>query len=440
LKALVQGFLFFIIAMTIESLYSLYLQATTVSTDTRNILPGSLFFALKGPHFDAHHFVEEALAKGALAVVIDNPDFEVQGTFLVPHVLNALQALATHHRQQLGIPILALTGSNGKTTTKELMAAVLSKRFKTVATQGNLNNHIGVPLTLLSMGPDTEMGIVEMGANHQLEIAALCQIAQPDYGYITNFGKAHLEGFGGFEGVVKGKSEMYLHLGMYGAKAFVNIDDALQSQQAKAVDIITFGFEHLSQYPLQAWRMEPNIQVQVADQWIHTQLTGAYNVPNVAAAITVGRFFGLDLTQIDAALQAYVPNNNRSQWTQRGPHRILLDAYNANPSSMKAALDSFESLEAPHKRAILGDMFELGNEAFAEHQALVDRLKNSTLWVYWIGPQFAQHAYPSATQFFYESREAFARAEVWREWPASTVLIKGSRGMALEQLLHLLDS
>lgn len=426
--------------MHIASLYALFLKSNGVTTDTRSITAGSLFFALKGPHFNANEFVGEAIQKGAICAVIDEPQYQNEQTFLVPDVLQALQDLAAYHRQQLGLPILALTGSNGKTTTKELMHAVLSRKFRTVATKGNLNNHIGVPLTLLSMDASTAFGIVEMGANHQHEIEALCRIAQPNYGYITNFGKAHLEGFGGFEGVIKGKSEMYIDLKARAAKAFVNADDAIQMRQSQGLEVLTFGFEAACQFPLQSVALSPVIRISVEGQWIQTQLTGAYNVPNVAAAITVGRYFGIALSDISEALAAYVPSNNRSQWIQKGPHHILLDAYNANPSSMKAALDSFEALEAPHKIAILGDMFELGAEADAEHAALVNRMRQAQMTLYWIGSRFAQHAYASDQQHFFETRDAFMQAVEVHQWPASIVLIKGSRGMALEHCLTLFDA
>ncbi|MEN8746738.1 MAG: UDP-N-acetylmuramoyl-tripeptide--D-alanyl-D-alanine ligase [Polaribacter sp.] len=324
--------------MKIEELYQHYKQVGLVATDTRNIEKNTIFFALKGPNFNGNAFAEKALEAGAAFSIVDEAIYATKpAILLVDNVLETLQKLANYHRRQLNIPIIGLTGSNGKTTTKELLHAVLSKKYKTVATVGNLNNHIGVPLTLLSMNAETEIGIVEMGANHQKEIEFLSQLCAPNFGYITNFGKAHLEGFGGIEGVVKGKSELYTYLKNEGGTAFVNPDDSLQLEKTKALDRIFFEKELILK------KTTPFLTVAYRGSSIKSQLIGTYNFTNICAAITVGHHFGIAPTGIKEALESYVPSNNRSQIIQKGTHTIILDAYNANPTSMKAAIESFKN-------------------------------------------------------------------------------------------------
>ena len=427
--------------MEIQKLYKIFRSCGSVVTDTRKITPGSLFFALKGDRFDANTFAAEALEKGAGAVVIDNPQYAVDHrTIVVNDSLEALQKLASFHREQLGIPIIGLTGSNGKTTTKELMHAVLSKRFRAGATVGNVNNHIGVPLTLLSFTTETEIGIVEMGANHQKEIAFLCGIAKPDYGYITNFGKAHLEGFGGVEGVIKGKSEMYDFLFSHDKTAFINLDDALQTSRSENHKRVTFGFNRTdADVNITAIEADPFVTITFDGGTIHSKLIGRYNANNIALAVAVGVHFGVPDADIIAALEAYTPENNRSQLMEKGGNRIILDAYNANPSSMAAALENFQKLEAAHKVAFLGDMFELGPESAAEHAAVSDLAAGVRAdAIYLVGKDFSANRNPAPHLRYFESFEALADFLPHNRPQNSTILIKGSRGMALERILDLL--
>ena len=364
--------------MNIEALHQIFLNCKSFTTDTRKIGNTSLFFALKGDRFDANTFAREALDKGASYVVIDDKDYFIdERTILVNDTLETLQKLAKFHRTYLNLPIIALTGSNGKTTTKELIHAVLSEKFNVKATVGNLNNHIGVPLTLLSFDSSTEIGIVEMGANHQKEIELLCEIAQPDFGYITNFGKAHLEGFGGFQGVIKGKSEMYHFLRTAHKKAFVNLDDAIQVEKSESITKFSFSTkEKNADVFIIDSKANPFVSVEYKNQIIQSQLVGIYNANNINAAITIGNYFKVEDELIKKAIENYNPTNNRSQLSKKDSNQLIMDAYNANPSSMKVALENFIQLPEPNKIAFLGDMFELGDESFDEHKKLVDSLKN----------------------------------------------------------------
>ena len=354
--------------MKTATLYNLYQQHFLVDTDTRNIRKNTIFFALKGDNFNGNTFAEQALKLGASYAVVDEKEFQTNDRILlVADVLKALQELANFHRKQLQIPIIGLTGSNGKTTTKELIHVVLSKKFNTIATKGNLNNHIGVPLTLLSMTDKTELGIVEMGANHQKEIEFLCTICEPDFGYITNFGKAHLEGFGGLEGVIKGKSELYTFLKTNQKTAFVNADDAIQVKKTKEIKSVSFTTE-----AIKFLEVNPFVKLSYRNTTIQSNLIGKYNFTNIAAAITMGTYFKISETAMKEAIESYVPTNNRSQILTTKHNTVILDAYNANPSSMQVALENFDTLKAPSKVVILGDMFELGKESAHEHQAIVD--------------------------------------------------------------------
>ncbi|MFY0484019.1 UDP-N-acetylmuramoyl-tripeptide--D-alanyl-D-alanine ligase, partial [Flavobacterium sp. PLA-1-15] len=342
--------------MEIKDIHSLFLQCKSVVIDTRKIEDNSMFVAIKGERFDANTFTNEALEKGASYVIIDNADYYVDArTILVEDSLVALQELSKFHRQYLKLPIIALTGSNGKTTTKELINVVLSKRYNVKATVGNLNNHIGVPLTLLSFNNKTEIGIVEMGANHQKEIEFLCTLAKPDFGYITNFGKAHLEGFGGFEGVIKGKSEMYSYLSENKKIAFVNLDDAIQVEKTEGIERYSFGHRsEKTNVVIDAVKADPFVAVTVQGMEIKSQLIGIYNANNINAAVTIGTYFKVEPNSIKEAIENYVPENNRSQLLKKNSNDIILDAYNANPSSMKVALENFMQLELTKKVAILG--------------------------------------------------------------------------------------
>lgn len=377
--------------MNINTIHSLFLECTKVSTDTRKIEKDCLFVALKGDNFDANTFAKEALDKGAKFVIIDNNEYYInEKTILVNDSLETLQQLAKFHRTYLGLPIIALTGSNGKTTTKELIHAVLSKKYNTIATIGNLNNHIGVPLTLLRFTKDTEIGIVEMGANHQKEIEFLCKIAQPDYGYITNFGKAHLEGFGGVEGVIKGKSEMYNFLQENNKMAFVNLDDAIQNEKTTQLKRFTFSTSNKNtDVRIGHIEANPMVKINYNNLFIHSHLIGIYNANNINAAITIGNYFKVTDNLIKEAIENYIPENNRSQLIQKNGNEIVLDAYNANPSSMTAAIMNFIQLDKANKIAILGDMFELGNESLSEHKKVIELLENqSEIKTYFIGKDF----------------------------------------------------
>lgn len=427
--------------MGIEELYSYFLQASGITTDTRKIQAGSMFFALRGDNFDANTFASEAIAKGAKYAVIDNPEY-VSGTntILVTNTLEALQQLARHHRQVLGLPVIGLTGSNGKTTTKELINAVLSSKYKTVATVGNLNNHIGVPLTLLSFTTDTEIGIVEMGANHQQEIAFLCDIAEPNFGYITNFGKAHLEGFGGYEGVIKGKSELYTYLSAHTKTAFVNLDDPIQAGKTAHLPRYTFATnDYNCDVRIEKTEANPMVSITYHGNTIHSNLIGAYNAPNICAAIAIGHYFKISDSKIKAAIEDYVPENNRSQLIEKQGNKIILDAYNANPSSMQAALKNFIQLDGERKIAILGDMFELGNESLNEHKAITESVKNENeVEVLFVGKDFYANRYESSHVHFFEDYDSLKNDLTARSFNNVTILIKGSRGMALERVLDLI--
>lgn len=422
----------------IPALYTIFQQYPVVCTDSRNITPNCIFFALKGENFNGNIYAKDALEKGAAFAIIDEEaSVSSERTILVENVLETLQQLANYHRKQLNIPIISLTGSNGKTTTKELINAVLSKKFKTTATKGNLNNHIGVPLTLLSMTSDTEIGIVEMGANHREEIAFLSTIAAPDYGYITNFGKAHLEGFGSIEGVILGKSELYDYLKTNDKFIFVNGDDVKQVERTRNTNTYTFGSSEENAATIRFVDADPMVKVIVANTEIQSQLIGAYNFSNIAAAIAIGTYFKIELNDIKEAIEAYIPSNNRSQIIHKNTNKIILDAYNANPTSMKAALDNFSHLTDDSKTAFLGDMFELGNSATEEHQFITDYIASLNIdKIYLIGENFgntiSKHTKVTIYPTFEELKNNFT------EIKNSTLLIKGSRGMALERILELL--
>ena len=426
---------------TIANLHSLFLECSSVSTDTRKIEKNSLFVALKGDNFDANTFAKEALEKGAKYVVIDNPTYLIDNrTLLVKDSLVALQELAKYHRTFLGLPIIALTGSNGKTTTKELIHAVLSKKYNTLATIGNLNNHIGVPLTLLRFTKETEIGIVEMGANHQKEIEFLCKIAQPDYGYITNFGKAHLEGFGGVEGVIKGKSEMYDYLRDNNKIVFVNLDDSIQKEKSTNIKRFSFSLnDSTADVKISTIEANPMVKIIFNNQTIQSHLIGIYNANNINAAITIGNYFKVSDELIKEAIENYIPENNRSQLIHKNGNEIILDAYNANPSSMAAAIANFIQLEKKNKIAILGDMFELGEESHNEHEKIVDLLINETsISTYFIGKDFYANQTSNTHLKFFENFENFAAFLKTNLPNNNLLLIKGSRGMALEKTLDLI--
>lgn len=428
--------------MNIQEIHNLFLQCKSVSIDTRKIEKDAMFFAIKGENFDANTFAAKALELGALYVVVDNASYVIdERTILVENSLETLQELAKFHRTYLKLPIVALTGSNGKTTTKELINVVLSKKYKTKATIGNLNNHIGVPLTLLSFTKETEIGIVEMGANHKKEIAFLCEIAQPDYGYITNFGKAHLEGFGGVEGVIEGKSEMYQYLAKNNKQAFVNLEDPIQIEKSAGIISFTFGV-HKSEANVNIKKIEANpfVAIDYINFSLKSHLIGLYNANNINAAVAMGYYFKVDENDVKEAIEGYIPENNRSQLLKKGSNQIILDAYNANPSSMAVAIANFLQLENQNKIMILGDMFELGNESQQEHKIIVDSLLNQNQSTcYLIGKSFYENETAHEKIKFFETFDAFAAYLKTLHFDENTILIKGSRGMALERTLEFIN-
>ena len=427
--------------MEIDKLHKCFLVCDSFSTDTRKIGQDSMFFALKGENFDANTFTSEALKKGAKFVVIDNADYYTdEKTIVVDDVLKTLQELANFHRNYLGLPIIALTGSNGKTTTKELIQVVLGKKYKTKATVGNLNNHIGVPLTLLSFTEETEIGIVEMGANHQKEIEFLCAIAQPDFGYITNFGKAHLEGFGGVEGVIKGKSEMYQYLFENNKIVFVNADDELQKiKTIHYSSSYSFGqIDENANVLIDKITANPFVEITTNEKKIKSRLIGLYNANNINAAITIGIYFKVDINDIKAAIESYTPENNRSQLLTKGSNEIILDAYNANPSSMMVALENFIQLDKNNKLIIIGDMYELGEESLQEHRAIVSYLVDKHISTYFIGKDFYSNIVDNSSFRFFSDFDELDKHLRNNKPENRSILIKGSRGMALERTLEFL--
>jgi UDP-N-acetylmuramoyl-tripeptide--D-alanyl-D-alanine ligase len=426
--------------MTIERLYELYKQYPSVQTDTRKLKPGDIFFALKGGNFNGNAFAKQAIGAGAAYAVIDEKEFEIAGkTVLTDDVLTTLQQLAKHHRQQFTIPFIGITGSNGKTTTKELIHAVLSTAYKTYTTEGNLNNHIGIPLTLLKIRPDAEVAVIEMGANHIGEIAGYCTYALPTHGLITNCGKAHLEGFGSIEGVKKGKGELFDHLRtLTHGFAFVMWDYDYLHEMSKGISgIIKYGTRQDAHVIGKVKASEPYLEVEILqgleNGLIKTQLVGDYNLPNVLAAVTVGKTFKVAETKIKSAIENYAPSNSRSQMVTSGTNRIILDAYNANPSSMKLAIENFAGLHADNKVLMLGAMAELGTESLNEHQTIVD-LINRNKWkhVALVGGDFLKLQHP------FLSFENSSQAKEWWEqqhFENTYVLIKGSRSMQMEKIL-----
>ena len=425
--------------MKITELHQLFLSFPKISTDTRKVSENCIFFALKGDNFNGNTYASAALKKGAKYAVVDEKQYVLSDHYiLVDDVLETLQKLAGYHRSQSNAKVISLTGSNGKTTTKELINAVLSKKYKTIATVGNLNNHIGVPLTLLSIQADTEFAVVEMGANHQKEIEFLCEIAQPDFGYITNFGKAHLEGFGGEEGVIKGKSELYEYLLSHKKATFLNADDPIQLEKLGSyVNKFGFSTDKHQYYKITFLGANPFVELEAEELVITSQLIGSYNFTNCAAAVLIGKYLNISLPDIKAAIEAYIPENNRSQIIEKNGHHIVLDAYNANPTSMKAALENFKALDQQNKIVFLGDMFELGPAAAIEHQNIAELTEQFGFTnAYLIGENFDGIITSLKT---FESLEA--AADYLKKHPLkakSNVLIKGSRGMALERLLDLI--
>ena len=434
-----KGFFYFstkLSAVNIEALYQIYLQNPHIETDTRKLKKGSIFWALKGPNFDGNRFVQQALELGATYCVIDDPNCHLkQKTILVDDVMKALQKLALFHRQKLNIPFIAITGSNGKTTTKELIAAVLQTQFKILATKGNLNNHIGVPLTLLSIPLDTEIAIIEMGANHQHEIESYCEIALPTHGLITNIGKAHLEGFGGIEGVKKGKGELYQFLKTNNGIIFRNSDQTQLLEIApQTLRQVTYGESLDADYSGRFSTKNGLLSVQIDNEQINTQLFGDYNFANVMAAVAVAAHFGVEFKNVKSAIESYQPDNSRSQVMQIGTNTIVMDAYNANPTSMRVAIDNLANSIAEDKRLYLGSMKEMGKESEQEHQTLIKYIKQFE-WkeVLLVGEEFKQ--FSTGYEWFPNSDAAMNYVKMNHPSNA-TILIKGSRGSRMEKLLE----
>ena len=422
--------------MNVQDFYSIYQNAGKVVIDNRKIEKGDIFFAFSGENFNAATLAEKAIEDGASAVIVEQKDFENpdKNIFYVPSTLEFLQDLSRYHRSKITIPIIGLTGSNGKTTTKELISAVLSEKYNVQYTFGNLNNHIGVPLTLLSTKPEHEIAVVEMGANHQKEIEFLCSIAEPNYGYITNFGKAHLEGFGGFDGVIKGKSELYDYLISNQQTVLVNKNDDLQVEKTKNYyKTITFGSSD-ADYDFEKFSEDNFVGLIYEGEKAQTKLTGDYNFTNLCAAAALGFHFGLDIKQIKSALESYTPTNMRSQVMEKDGKTLVLDTYNANPSSMAASLQNFKSFDGT-KTIIIGDMLELGEESKAEHQDILELAKSLSF----------EHLITVGNSFKEVNPEnAFANSTELIEYLKSNkistknILLKGSRGVALEKIIDFL--
>ena len=420
-------------------LYNRYLQNPKICTDTRKITTGCLFFALKGPHFNGNEFAKEALKKGASYAVVDDELYAIDDRYiLVKDALTTLQELARFHRKELKCKILGITGSNGKTTSKELCLQVLKKKYKTMATSGNLNNHIGVPLSILSIGTDTEIAIIEMGANHINEIEFLCGIAQPDYGAITNVGKAHLEGFGSLEGVLQAKTELYRYLATKNAPVFVKDNDyVLIDKTPKECPIIRYGELKNSNYIIKSNGAQPFVKVLLNETQIQSQLIGDYNFDNIALSIAIGMEFGVETIDIKEAIESYVASNNRSQIIKTNANTILLDAYNSNPMSLEKAIQNLENIKHENKVMILGDMFELGEETNIEHQKIIDQcLKSGVSNVFFVGKIF--NAINNTKYTSFENTTDLVELLKTQSIEDAFILIKGSRGMKLEQVVDCL--
>ena len=421
----------------IKELHEIFLKHPKITTNSKEVQEGDIFWALKGEKFDGNQFAKEALDKGAHIAVVDDKKLNTikeKRFFPVENTLEALQELGNYHRNYIGMPLIGITGSNGKTTTKELVNAVLSQKYRTHATYKNLNNHIGVPLTLLEFPDETDIGIVEMGSNHFGEIKTLTEIANPDFGIITSIGKAHLEHFGDEEGVKKEKGSLFDYIKNKNGILFINADDKKIKDLAKGAQTYSFSFKNNPEANIQLQDVSegPELKVKLNDTEIQTQLTGKYNLSNIGYAITAGKFFNLSDEEIKKALENYVPKDMRSEIIEKNGNLIVLDAYNANPTSMLAALNNLKNLQGERKIAILGDMFELGKNSSEEHQKIVDWAKDNDIETYLIGENFAQ----TKTGFpKFKNTKEFKEKYSLKDFSPSTILIKGSRGVKLEDLV-----
>lgn len=431
---------------SISDLYSLYKEVPFVVTDSRKASHNSIFFALKGDNFNGNQFAELALNQGCSYAVIDEEKYyKGENHILVKNVLKSFQELARFHRQYLKIPFIAITGSNGKTTTKELIKAILSKKFKTLATEGNLNNHIGVPLSLLSITNDVEIAVIEMGANHLGEIAMLCEIANPDYGIITNIGKAHIGEFRSFENIVKAKTEMYEFIRNKQGKIFLNSENELLLKHSSGIEKITYGASPENFSPCEFVDASPNLKIKTDCEIISSHLIGKYNLENISAAICIGKYFGVEEKKIKEAIEAYIPSNNRSQAVKTKHNQLILDAYNANPSSMSAAIENFAEIPSSEKWLILGDMLELGEYEMEEHKNILKLIADKKFQnVILVGERFSKAMSESKMSFFNqilfktsdELSEKFKTNSPIKN--SSLILIKGSRGIKLEKAVEFL--
>lgn len=433
--------------MELEQLHEIYSRSRKVTTDSRSVTEGCLYFALNGERFDGNKFAKNALDSGASYAIIDNNEYYLDDrTILVQNVLETLQNLANYHRRKIQIPVIGITGTNGKTTTKELINAVLSSKYKVSSTKGNQNNHIGVPLTLLSITPDIELAIIEMGANHQNEIDFLCRIAEPNHAIITNIGKAHLEGFGGFEGVIKTKKELYDYVIDKKGIVFFNSDDSLLSNLLAdaSIKMVSYGFSSGDLCKGKIVSSDPYVNIEVINERdgekdiVFSKLVGEYNSDNILAAVCLGLYFKIPLHEITKAIGNYKPANNRSQLIDTGKNKVILDCYNANPSSTLASLKNFQKMHADFKTVILGDMLELGDEAETEHKNIIQYLLTSTLFqIFLVGD-----CYQKVSDSYVVS--SFRTSDELKKWlqinpiTNNLILVKGSRGIQLENLIEML--
>ena len=427
--------------MDISKIYELFNKYKSVSIDTRSIKPNDIFFAIKGPNFDGNNFALQAIKTGASYVISDNPAISKKSDKIiyVENSIKALQKLANYHRRKLNTKIIAITGSNGKTTSKELIFNVLKTKYKTTATKGNLNNHLGVPLSLLEINENTEFGIIEMGANHLNEIAQLCKIAEPSFGYITNFGNAHLEGFGSIEGVIKGKSELYNFLKNNKSLIFYNSENIIQTSLINNYkNTYTFGINSKSKCIINKSKSENTLNVSYQNKIIKSTIYGDYNFENICIAIAIGEYFEVDFKNIKKGIESYIPKNNRSQISLKNNNTIILDAYNANPTSMSLALESFKKTNYKNKMIILGDMFELGKDSNYYHQEItnsLEKINDSTIYI--VGEYFCNTKHSDRIRSFSSSKELINNLSKTNVSNYS-ILIKGSRGMQLEKIIEFI--
>ena len=427
--------------MNISKIYALFNQNNSVSIDTRSLKPKDIFFAIKGPNFDGNNFVLDAIKKGASYVISDNSTISKKSDKIiyVDNAIKALQKLANYHRRKLNTKIIAITGSNGKTTSKELILNVLKSKYKTTATKGNLNNHLGVPLSLLEINENTDFGIIEMGANHVNEISQLCKIAEPNFGYITNFGNAHLEGFGSIEGVIKGKSELYNYLINNKSLIFNNSENIKQTSLINNYkNTYSFGINSESNCIINKSDSENSLNVSYQNKIIKSTIYGDYNFENICIAIAIGEYFEVDFKNIKQGIESYLPDNNRSQISVKNNNTIILDAYNANPTSMSLALESFKKTNYKNKMIIVGDMFELGKDSNHYHQEIINRLeKINDCIIYIVGEYFYKTKHSDRIESFSTTKELINNLSKINISNYS-ILIKGSRGMQLEKIIEFI--